>query len=276
MNRKRRKRRRKRAVQIGSGIGQAAAGGYLLKTGLDSGLPRTLGVRLERHSTSKKNAKKILKGGGYLDAGADTKNRKSTKLLDLSDDPQARALLKDSIGYNFVTGYHPQGKVLSNSPIKNVLARRVTSLGYRAQSEIDFDKLKNTAHAQSLALKNTPLAMIGKKGKTLFVPLSDREVKQNFLPDVDDPLAIRTQKKVKVYGNRYSATAGQLKKAGLIGSLKDNKGRVLSGAAILGTGGYLGTNLIGRGVKNIRNPKTLKKRKRRRKRRKSFKIRRRN
>lgn len=49
------------------GIAYLGGAGIVGQQTVRSGIPRLLGVRLESHSTSKKAAKEIIKGGGFLD-----------------------------------------------------------------------------------------------------------------------------------------------------------------------------------------------------------------
>lgn len=51
---------------VGKGLAYLGGAGIAGQQAVRSGVPRLLGVRLESHSTSRKNAKEILKSG-YLD-----------------------------------------------------------------------------------------------------------------------------------------------------------------------------------------------------------------
>ena len=49
------------------GTAEAGVGGYLAYKGLEQGLPRALGIRMEYHTTSKESANLIKKAGNWLD-----------------------------------------------------------------------------------------------------------------------------------------------------------------------------------------------------------------
>lgn len=249
--------------------GSLTKGGLYLGTGaiagkatLDSSLPRLLGARLERHSTSKEQARKILKSGGYLDARKS--NQGSMRLLEtpnpLLKAEVAEERLKQSKGYNYITGYHPEAKTsflglietpLPDDPLRNVLHRKMQGLSYRAQSAIDYDQQKTFEARRDKVAKNILPAMVEGTGKTLFVPVTDQEVATDFKPDIDDPIALRTKKPVKVYGNRASATLAHLKKNGLK-QIAANPGRVGAGVAILGAGGAIAVPLISKGYAEVK------------------------
>ena len=74
-------------------------------------------------------------------------------------------------------------------------------------------------------------------GRSLYVGGSDDYFKNNFKADPDDMLAMKTNKQVKVFGNRFAATADAIKREGLGNLMKANKGRVAAGLGILAAGG---------------------------------------
>lgn len=264
-------------VKSGVYLGGSA---YAGKVGVDSGLTRLLGARLERHATSKDAAKKIISGGGYLDANKGV--RKSMALLE-DVPPELKEMygeniqefysdkLKKSQGKNFISGHHPNKKTLklidgtelpiSKSPLRDVLYRRAQGLMYRAQAEVDFRKYKTRAERARETAKNYRGAVIGTKGKTLFAPVTDSEVLNKFQPDADDPFALMTSSRVKVYGNRYKALLGHLKKNKL-SQIAANPGRVAVGATILGGAGAIAYKLGKKGYAEIkaykRNGKLVK------------------
>ena len=254
--------------------GYLGGSAYAGKVAADSGLTRLLGARLERHSTSKEAAKQIIGGGGYLDASRGV--RKSMALLeDPPDDPFLKNLYADRLnksqGKNFISGVHPDKKTVQlvngqtmpfpRSPLRDVLFRRLQALTYRSQSEVDFRKYASLTGRQEQTVKNLPGAMIGTKGKTLFVPVTDSEVLNKFQPDVDDPFALMTSDKVKVYSNRYKALLGHLKKNKL-SQVAANPGRLAVGAAVLGGAGTLAYKLGQKGYAEVkaykRNGKLVK------------------
>lgn len=321
------------------GVVQLTAGGLIGQQALRSGVPRALGVRLESHSTSRKNAKDILKNGGILDP-----NKSGTGAIRALENIQGTKGITDinkAKGKVYITGLHKNAKdrivqgirmkADEGNAVLNVLARKSQRAGYRQQAGIDWDKVTNKANkasddilndstyknakkripeiedqlpelqkksktirgldasrkldklnpelrgakslvtstensaksAKSLAggkerlkqvIKNTFLPT----GKSLYIGGSDDYFDKNFLPDFDDPKAMYSTNKIKVSGNRLSATLDALKREGggnkLKGAtklIKANKGRVGAGLAIAGLGGLAATKLVTSGVKNI-------------------------
>lgn len=318
------------------GIAQLAAGGYVGQQAIRSGVPRALGVRLESHSTTRKNAKEILKQGGILDpdksgSGAIRALENNQGLKDITDVNKAK-------GKVYITGLHKDAKdrVINGvtmkaddgNPLLNVISRKSQRAGYRASAGIDWDKvnskgteaynkeldnvlykktkqkineleeldnknktkfqnaiggknsrnikneLKNaksivkeiedSANNKKLVvggmerIKQTVKNSLLPTGKSLYIGGSDEYFNKNFLPDFDDPKAMYSTKKIKVSGNRLSATLHTLKREGggnrLKGAtnlIKANKGRVAAGLAIAGLGGLAATKLVASGIKNI-------------------------
>jgi hypothetical protein len=215
------------------GTGTALLGQQTIR----SGIPRALGVRLESHSTSRKNAKSILKNGGYLDPNyGGTGASKAVNDTDFID---------KSKNYIHLTGAHKNTKVNMGGTVSNVLYRKIQRGMYRGitgetLSAIDDPKL----------LPNMYAGMTGSKGRSLYVGGSDRYFDKNFIPD-DDDLALKSSKKVKVFGNRFAAVRDTLNRYGKGNYIKGaarlmgaNKSRVAAGLGILGAGGlataYLG------------------------------------
>jgi hypothetical protein len=233
--------------------------GWLGQKAVRSGLPRLLGVRLESHSTSNKNAKEILKNGGFIDP------EKSGTGAVRAVEGKGKAYTDMAKGKTYITGVHKNaidrtdtilpfmGKA-DKGPVLNVLARGDQRRGYRAQSNIDWDKVKQAgqnAYAESgddidrviaeqaeRTKQARRYAFNPMKGRSLYIGGSDDFFNSNFKPDFDDPAAMYSDKKVKVYGNRFSATGAAIKREGLLNLMSKNKGRVAAGAGILGLGGY--------------------------------------
>jgi hypothetical protein len=305
------KQKEKRKPNYISGLGYAAGAGYIGQQTLRSGIPRALGVRLESHSTSRKNAKTILDNGGYLDpnksgSGAIRALEGSQGIGDTTDINAAK-------GKIYITGIHkdamardlpnPFGGTIkvdpkSENPIQQVINRVDQRRGYRGQSTIDWDdvnrdknKIDNLLSKRDAWMKKTNdpgknilgqmtfpdqqtaneyqklseqtnqrlnkarlkalvKAQLPWTGRSLYVGGSDKYFDKNFKPDFDDPRAMYTDKKLKVYGSRFGATKAALKKYGngnyIKGAVKlmsANKGRVAAGLGILGAGtiytGYL-------------------------------------
>jgi hypothetical protein len=243
------------------GTGTALLGQQTIR----SGIPRALGVRLESHSTSRKNAKSILKNGGYLDP-----NYGGTGASAAINNQE---YIKNSKNYIHITGRHKNHKVISETaeqllddgtrvpipeatkyidapknPITNVLHRKMQRGMYRGLTGQKLD-IKDSKDAVK-ALPSIGLGLTGLRGKTLYIGGSDRYFDKNFIPDSDD-VALKSAKKVKVFGNRFAAVKDTLKRYGKGNYIKGaarlmgaNKSRVAAGLGILGAGGlataYLG------------------------------------
>jgi len=283
-------------------------GASLGLTGLRSGIPRALGVRLESHSTNKKAAKEILKNGGYID-------------LDKSGELTGSVMPDYGRKLWFVTGKHSADKTPGELGL--LLKSSLRKL-FRGQSSMPKDELEDllkynmykkvgTLKAQA---DNTPKEMKDKllyqyqkafpnvkiekfediydnpvklwreyqrtkkqdidteglekklknkvsnpfTGRSLYIGGGDEFFKNNFIPDVDMPgLAMATDKRLKLSGNRASATIEAIKREGLGNLMSKNKGRVAAGLGILGGTGYLGTKLIKSGIEGIKNRRKYEK-----------------
>jgi len=84
------------------------------------------------------------------------------------------------------------------------------------------------------------------QGRSLYLGGSDEYFNKNFKPDFDDVRAMYSENKIKVHGNRASATLDALKTEGggsrlkgAVKLIKANPKRALAGAAILGVGGTI-------------------------------------
>jgi hypothetical protein len=231
---RKRGRYKKRKPTLLSASAKIGVAGLIGKAALDSGVPRLLGVRLERHSTSRKTAKSILRSGGVVDPNYGG----SGAIGHATGTGYTEAFKRDLKKYAYVSGAHPKGghtklNRILNNPAGHALYRKGQAAYYRNLAGnppgMRQSKIKTAGKAVAAGL--------GLQGRTLFVPGSDQSFAKGFEVDPDDALAMRTRKKFKVYGSRASATLGQLKEKGLISSLKDNKGRVAGGAIIIGLGG---------------------------------------
>jgi len=269
-------------------LGYATGSVYIGQNAIRSGLPRVAGVRLESHTTSRKNAKEILKNGGWLDPNKSGTGATGSLANELFADKA-----KQSKGKVFITGRHPDS--IATNPVRDRLEGVKLRKGYRVSSdftpaewktngEINLKAYKANLDAQevfSQALQNNPegvkraqealkastqelktvqksvsgkslnrKVLVGQvpfmdhlKGRSLYVGGSDSYFRNNFVPDVDIPTAMMSDQKVKVYGNRFKATAATIKKEGLVNLMKANKGRVAAGTALtiggLGAAGYM-------------------------------------
>lgn len=240
------------------GTGTALLGQQTIR----SGIPRILGVRLESHSTSKKNAKSILNNGGYIDPNYGGSG--ASKAVNQKD------FIDKSSNQVHITGFHPKGtkldlgskivtapdgsesiekiyKNFKDIPPLNAAYRKVQRGMYRG---IAGENLRNAKDM----IRNTVLGLTGLKGRTLYLGGSDRYYSKNFTPDPDD-IGLKSSKKVKVFGNRFAAVGDTLNRygkgnyiKGAINLMGANKSRVAAGLGILGTGSlataYLGKKTI--------------------------------
>jgi hypothetical protein len=161
------------------------------------------------------------------------------------------------------------------NPLTQVLNRAQQRRGYRGQSTVDWDKVYENKPRMKELEKSAKTGMFGGKyfsddalrkeydtlanqtkkrfteeranaalrgalpttGRSLYIGGSDKFFNENFKPDFDDPRAMYSEKKIRVYGNRFKAVGAAIKEEGLLKLMKSNPKRVLAGAAILGLGG---------------------------------------
>ena len=236
---------------------QIAGGTYLGYQGIKHGLPRVFGIRIENHTTSKKNAKLIKNCDGFLtpDFGGTGYSAKTGY----------GSCINNSKEYVHITGAHPDGKfekMFKNFPecvrdINSSLMRKSNNLMYRLFADIsteEFQELNAPKTTNKTKLKWC-LKKIGKnifsdKTKKLYIPGIDSYFTDNFVPDRDSIMAIKSSKPIKTYNNRFTAMAAGLKKFGLTG-IKENKSRVIFGIALLSLGVYYGIKLIKKGMNNL-------------------------
>jgi len=274
-------------------------------TGLDMsqkmirrGLPMMAGVRLESHSTSHKNAREILRGGGILDP-----NRMGEKTSQLMGGSGADNIYKGK-KYSFITGgldgppvdrltsgmlrktYRIQAAMkpediavlqrknifdnletfraqIANPEMREARRKQLNKLyGLDLEDFNDIDLPENRLKIKKQILDESPIynrvlkesqlrsLASGLSGRSLYVGGSDAFYKANFTPDEDMPfMAMKTDKPLKVYGNRASATIGAIQREGLGNLMKANKGRVAGGVALTGAGlaaGKIGADALGR------------------------------
>lgn len=229
---------KKKKRDITNGVANLAATGYLGQQTIRSGIPRLLGVRLESHSTSKKNAKEILKNGGWLDP-----NKGGTGA---SKAVNAKDYIKNSKNYVHLTGRHADDNYAKRDTLKDLIHRKRQRALYRGVTGEDID----TKDLGKVA-RNVIKGLTG-KGKTLYLGGSDEYFNKNFIPDPDD-VALKTSNKIRVQGNRASATLEALKREGVSKLVKANPKRALAGAAILTVGSGL-TAISAKDTYNSFNP----------------------
>lgn len=328
------------------GTGTALLGQQTIR----SGIPRALGVRLESHSTSRKNAKSILKNGGYLDPNRggtgvtkDLVGSANKVNLQFKDGKLTKSKNQDFINRaknnTYITGRSPGyngngnnvgnvSKSIYNNPVGEQIYKKFQRVFYRGQSELPFNQkeldtklndwktksnydairsesktkiktitdelktlknvnpsnlgkqskrkkqlltelrknqnnIRSTGKSKVSQLNNIKEAIVAKRkpesllrgitgGKSLYVGGGDDYFKDNFKPDPDDMLAMKTNKPIKVFGNRFAAVGDTLKRYGKGNYIKGaatlmgaNKSRVAAGLGILGAGA-LGTAYLGK------------------------------
>jgi hypothetical protein len=199
---------------------------YLGQQTVKSSVPRLLGVRLESHSTSKSRAKEILKSGGWLDPSKGGTG--AGKAMG------HEGFVERSKKYVHITGTHPDSRLNFlpiTKPVANPYYRKLQRGMYRG---LVGEEIKNPKEMAVGIAKG----FAGIKGRSLYIGGTDDYFRNNFIPDPDD-VALKTDKAIKVYGNRFSATKAAIKETGLLKLIKANPKRVLSGAVILGVGSAL-------------------------------------
>lgn len=249
------------------GAAQVAGGSYIAYQGLKHGLPRTFGIRMENHTTSKANADLIKKTGNYLDPSFGGKGGWSEKIRNAD-------YVQNSKGYVHITGAHPDGafdkmikeklakknlpKFLNN--VTATLCRKLNNLMYRTVGNTGVEELKAVAEGSTGKSKSEIYKWFGEqmkknifanKTKKFYIPGTDSYFTKNFTPDPDSCMALKSTKPIKVYTNRFSAMMAGLKEFGLKG-MKENKGRVAAGLGLIYLTGSLGGKLVKKGVDNIR------------------------
>jgi len=226
-----------------------------------SGVPRLLGVRLESHSTNKKNATKILQGGGWLDP-----NRGGTGASKAINEKDFIEASKNQV---HITGKHKNHKIVKEISIYKDLEGKVINkvnkyedIGENIVRDIARRKFQRGLYRGiageninpekvTQAIPSITKGLLGIKGKTLYIGGSDDYFNNNFTPDFDD-LGLKSSNKIKVHGNRASATLEAIKREGGVGKLiKANPKRVLAGTAILGVGGTATAVLGKKAYKNL-------------------------
>lgn len=245
------------------GTAQVAGGTLLAYEGVKHGLPRALGIRIENHTTSKKNAYLIKKGGGFLDPAFGGKHGWSEKI-------NCSEYIENSKGYVHITGTHPDGfaeKLLSKKKLPEFLkkayptiSRKANSLMYRTVGNLNAEDFKAiVSGATKLKDKQETIKWLGQqirkgifanKTKKLYIPGIDSYFTKEFIPDPDSAMALKSTKPVKAYTSRFEAMLAGLKNFGLKG-IKENKGRVAFGVGLVATGVYFGAKLIKKGIDNL-------------------------
>lgn len=218
------KEKEKNKPNVIKGVGGAG----LAYSGYRSGIPRLLGIRLERHTTGKSNLDSIFKGKrkGYLDPAKGGTGASTIKI----DGENVPEFIKNSRNYVHTTGYHPNTRILQNIP------KPLRTL-FRKQQGLLYTGVANT---KEKGLRQTRLniitqGLIGRKAKTLYVPGYDKFFTDNFTPDVDD-LALKTPHKVPVFKTRTEAVLYELNKRKSTGIRVKDIYRRKAGASLVALG----------------------------------------
>ncbi len=234
------------------GSAEILGGGYIAYQGINHGLPRALGIRIEYHTTTKDNARKIKESGGYLDpkfGGGETGWSKRVN---------SRHFLDNSKDYVHITGTNKNSKIPKKVPkqlsgLYRTVSRQINCALYKTVGNTEVEEFKsckefNPKYVLMLLKGNlTPF----NNTERLCVGGIDSYFDDNFIPDTDSCAALKTKQKVKVSTSRPGAMIDGLKKFGLKG-MKENKARVALGGALCGGGIYLGKKLIDKGRLNIK------------------------
>ncbi|HSA06165.1 MAG TPA: hypothetical protein P5556_03190 [Candidatus Gastranaerophilales bacterium] len=235
--------------------------GIIAGKGINSGLPRLFGIRIERHYTSKENARKIINSGKFLlprygGTGA-SKAINNAEFIDASK------------GWVHITGIHKDSIICKIMPDKfknsgcldclRTFQRKAQGFIYKgvigkdlhpAEVFEDFFSGKITGKE---AFKNFQGVIFdgltGRNAKTFYIPGTDEYFNKKFVPDCHD-LALKTKNKVRVYTNRLSAMVAGLKEHGLRG-IKGNKARATAGGIILGATGTISFFSAKYGINNL-------------------------
>ena len=137
------------------GAAYLGGSGYVGQQAIRSGIPRLLGVRLESHSTSRKNAKEILKNGGWLDP-----NKSGTgaiQTLNVSEGKKGVTNAAEAGKKVYITGVHSDANSRKipglgtvdpkkENPLIQVLQRKEQRAGYRGQADIDWDSVNKDSN----------------------------------------------------------------------------------------------------------------------------------
>lgn len=248
------------------GYTQVASGTYVGYQGLKHGLPRTFGLRMEYHTTSKENASLIKKAGNILDPKFGGRNGWSAAV-------KSDSYIKKSKNYIHITGIHPNNKIkneivdsisvkfskVNKKIISNILRpiiRRTQNLMYRVvgnqpQKIVDIvDSSKPKVEKIKDFYKTLGKTLFKNNTKKFVIPGIDSYFAKEFIPDTDD-IALKSSKPLKAYTNRFIAMVGGLKKFGLKG-IKENKSRVGVGVAVTSLGLLGAYKLINKGLNNIK------------------------
>lgn len=204
----------KNAFGLKSGL-NILAGLYFLEKGITSGLTRLLGVRLEEHTTSGKNAKKIIENGCIL----------NPEFGGTGCSKNAKQFGQNSKNYVHITGVHEDyKKVYKFSSVVGDLPQKEFM-----QAE---KKLEQKFVYKMASIPDDCKGILSKikaffNSKTFYIGGTDEYFNKNFIPDTDE-IALKTTECLKVSKTKIGATIRALKEQGLSG-IKQNPNRIVTG-----------------------------------------------
>jgi len=241
------------------GTAQVAGGTYIGYQALKHGLPRAVGIRIEYHTTGNENAKLIKNDGNILDPRCGGKNGWGQKI-------SSNRCINNSQNFVHITGFHKDSKLFTYTrfkkfqpfePFVRTIGRKTQSFMYQIVGNGNYDKVIRVRRSSDTFLKKTTILLkefinvkLNNKTKYFCIPGIDSYFNGEFIPDIDDPIALKSSKPLKVYNNRFSAMIGGLKKFGLKG-VKENKCRAFLGVTMVSTGLCAAVKLINKGKNNI-------------------------
>ena len=206
-----------------------ATAGYIGKKGITNALPGALGLQMEEHTTSKKNAKKILKSG-YLDP------KKGGSLTGASEAIGDEGFKRSSKGYVHITG--TSGKKTLGEEVKSAVAKRAQRGMYHSVHSGDKSRSASSYERGMDTMKSgAKKVMTGRtKAKTLYTA-NTPEFYGKLKEDLDSGInGLKSKKKVNVSGNRISAMFSGLKRNGLNGIRQSPRRALAYGAGTVGVG----------------------------------------
>lgn len=253
------------------GVFQIALGGYIGYEAVTNGMRRALGIRIEEHTTNRKNARNIIRNGCVLDPAyggktialnSDGRSLQSNKnfvhITGLNDKTMESFIgeLKNTANKKPVKHFSNPIKVLLKNVASNMY-RKLQKYAYRFYSQPEALEVQNKMRKQDsnasfgTVVSNCINILTGHKSKTFYVPGNEEFFNKNFMADIDD-FALKTNKPLKVCKTKLGAMFKGLKEFGLTG-IPQNKTRAITGIAIFASLSTVSLNLIKSGIKNIKN-----------------------
>ena len=272
-----------------SASAQVCAGTYIGYKGIEHGVPRILGLRMEYHTTNKTNAKLIVNNSNsHLDPKFGGKNGFSKVVND-------NLFLSRSKNYIHITGFHSKSNILTKliEPIINKypklnnkllintirpLHRRMQTFLYKTEmnnpeqmpylnkralnkisiiidkslsKQLKYSDLKPNNLGVKTIIKGLYNNFIHNKTKRFIIPGTDSYFEKELTPDPSD-IALKSSKKIKAYKNRFSAMVAGLNQFGLTG-IKENKYRVAAGSIGVLATSSLAYCMIHDGINKLKN-----------------------